>query len=304
MTAVSMALLELVLIVIMVSTPYPHEYFLEFQMRMVVLTVTSLLLAAVVSERIRSARAVREKDEKLAGVAQILAIGEMSSAIAHEINNPLAALRNYLRSARLMTDAPAIDHAALTTTLDKAVAEAERTSDVVRRLRAFYTAGVVERQGIDPHRVASECLELLSGKLNRLGIRTVVSAAPGLPPVWADPLQISIVLQNLVNNAADALAAEGSPSKEISVVLENAGATVEFRVGDNAGGIALNLVNHLFEPFKTTKAGGMGLGLAICRSLVEANGGRIWLARSGPEGACVAFSVPTGNAVVIEAPHE
>ncbi|MEO8225165.1 MAG: ATP-binding protein, partial [Gammaproteobacteria bacterium] len=144
----------------------------------------------------------------------------------------------------------------------------------------------------------------LSGKLTRLGIRTVVAAAPGLSQAWADPVQLSIVLQNLVNNAADALGAEGRPSREISVLLEDHGAMVEFHVCDNAGGIAPELVNHLFEPFKTTKTGGMGLGLAICRSLVEANGGRIWLARSGPEGACVAFSVPAGNAVAAEGSHE
>lgn len=295
MTAVSMALLEAALVAIMIGTPYPPAYFLEFQMRMVVLTVTSLLLAAVVSERIRSARTVREKDDELAGLARLLAVGEMTSAIAHEINNPVTALRNYLRAARLMANAVPVDGLALVATLDRAVTEAERTSDVVRRLRDFYRTGNVHRQAFDAHRLVSECVNSVSDRLKRQSVSTSVLAPAGLPQAWADPLQLSIVLQNLLSNAGDAMTSVERVARTISVQLGEHDGMIEICVCDTGEGVVPELANHLFEPFKSTKAGGMGLGLAISRSLVEANGGRIWLARNDLEGVCVAFSVPSGT---------
>jgi two-component system sensor kinase FixL len=221
-----------------------------------------------------------------------MAVSEMNSAIGHELNNPLAALLNYLRSASLIAESPGFDHAVLQHTLDKAQGEATRSINVVRKLREFFRSGVVRRERLDPKRLAADAAAVVQMRFRQANITAVVETSPGTPFVEADPLQLVMVLQNLLSNAYDAVQAVEFGSRRVAVAVTHSGTEVMFSVTDTGAGIPYELREQLFRPVSSTKAVGMGLGLAICRSLVEANDGRIALLHSGAEGTSIAFWIP------------
>jgi two-component system, LuxR family, sensor kinase FixL len=216
----------------------------------------------------------------------------MNSAIGHELNNPLAALVNYLRSASLIAESPGFDHGVLQSTLNKAQGEATRSINVVRKLREFFRSGVVRRERLDPRVLATDAVAAVQMRFRQANITAVVETSPDTPSVEADPLQLVMVLQNLLSNAYDAVNAIESGPRRVAVAVAHSGDEVRFSVTDTGSGIPQELRDQLFRPVSSTKAVGMGLGLAICCSLVEANDGRISLLHSGAEGTSIAFWIP------------
>jgi len=290
---IALALLQAA-VVLLVAPHYTADSFLAIQVLMILLAGTGSFMGISVSENARFALLMRSKDDELSQLNTQMAVSEMNSAIGHELNNPLAALVNYLRSANLILQLPDLDRVLLRSALDKALGEAIRSVDVVRKLRAFFRYRTVHRQPVDPKKIVAECLAGMQTKLRSAGIASELQMQPGLPPVLADPLQLSIVLQNLLGNAYDALSGAQSRRRSVAVVLTYDADEVQFRIEDSGPGLPDAWRDQIFRPIRSNKPGGMGLGLAICRSLVEANEGRIWLGRSDADGTSIIFSVPIG----------
>ena len=243
----------------------------------------------------RLARLIAAKDEQLAQVNRATGIMELNSAIAHELNNPLAAVSNYLRAATLLLERPDTDQQLVHGTVRKALGESTRAVEVLGKLRAFYRGGTVQRERLAPRRLVDESLATLQAKLRQWGINCQVQCDADIPDIEGDAMQLSVVLHNLLANACDAIKDLPAGRRLVGVRVERLGDEVRFSVSDQGEGIAPAARSQLFWPLSSTKPAGMGLGLAISRSLVEANGGRIWLERSDAGGTCIAFSVPTGS---------
>jgi two-component system sensor kinase FixL len=242
-----------------------------------------------VSARQRAEQRLQELQTELIHVARLSAMGEMASALAHELNQPLTAIINYAQASRRLIDG--IDdsrHAALASLVEKASQQASRAGQIIHRLRQFVAKGETERTLEDINAVVEEASMLaLIGAAGR-GIVVRRTFAADLPPVLMDKIQMHQVVTNLIRNSVDALS--DVEHREI-VICSRLGSPeqVEISVSDNGPGLAPEVRARLFEPFVTTKPEGMGIGLSICRSIVDAHGGRLWT--SVPEDGGTTFHV-------------
>jgi len=245
---------------------------LELQALLAALTLSGFFLGIMVEERARAAAGLRES-------LRLAAAGEMAGAIAHEVNQPLTALANYGEAARmLLRDAqrPGGDPGALLPLLDKMRAETGRAAEIVRRLRDFFREGTMRLQPLEAADVVASARRIAQQLIGTRPVTLETSTAPGLPAVLADRVQIELILRNLVANALEAMP-EGRGSLRVHAAPADA-ARVRFAVADSGGGIAAPMRAQLFSPFSTSKASGMGLGLAVSRAIAEAHGGTLELA--------------------------
>lgn len=281
------------LIVAVQLARYHSATFVQLQFLMIALCITGLVLGAVVTQRQRIEARLRDKQAALNQALQLAAAGEMMSALAHELSQPIAALERYLGAGEVLARAPAPDRALLEDTMGKASAEARRASEVVRRLRDFYQSGAVELARVAPASLIESAVRAVLGRAERCEVRIATRLAAPLPDVTVDALQAETVLQNVLNNAIDALA--GLPARERTIDIRAAAAAgrVTITIRDTGPGVPAQVADRLFEPFTTTKPHGMGLGLAISRSLIQASGGEISFDDRGP-GACFVIGLPTG----------
>jgi two-component system sensor kinase FixL len=227
-------------------------------------------------------------------------VGQMASAIAHELNQPLTAILNYVQAARriLRTKGMEIPPKAADA-MDKAVGQAARASAIVQNLRSFIQRGETERRIEDLNKVVGEAtaLGLVGAKETGVSVRVDLSAEP--LAVFIDKVQIQQVVFNLVRNSVEAMT-ESTPPRHllVSTVPMDSGADgsmAEVAVSDTGPGLAPEIQAQLFQPFQTTKAKGMGLGLSICRSIIDAHGGKL-LAIPNPErGVTFRFTIPLAD---------
>jgi signal transduction histidine kinase len=255
----------------------------ELQSLLIALTVTGLFLGVTVDER-------RRTEIELRGTLRMAAAGEMAAALAHELNQPLTAVSSYARASQLIARSAQADPAALVQALDKLMAEATRAADVVRRLRDFFRTGSTRLTEASLGDAAGAAVESqrASAEARQAGLSLDVS--PQLPRLRIDETQMQMVVRNLVANALEAAAAT-APPRSVRVVLARAGdGGIEASVIDSGPGVAAADSERIFEPFETTRATGMGMGLAISRAIVEAHGGRLW-AEPGPRGV-FRFTLP------------
>jgi signal transduction histidine kinase len=264
---------------------------LDFQFLMLALCVTGLLLGTAVSDQRRIERDLRDKQAELDRSLRMAAASELASALAHELQQPLMAIGNYVRAGTLMAGRPEVAPAEVEATMRKALAETERASQVVRRLRDFFRTGTVVAERVDARALAHAAATAVRERAARSRIAVVLEAnSATIPAVQADPVQIESVLSNLLANALDAAeAADGE--RRIGIALTHDGAEVVFAVTDSGAGVPAEVEPRLFEHFATSKPQGMGLGLAISRSIVQAHGGRLWHERT-PRGTVFAFTLP------------
>jgi len=224
--------------------------------------------------------------------ARLVTAGEMATTLAHELNQPLAAISNYSQGCVRRLRSGTWDEAELLDALEKAAAQAERASKVIQRVRAF-----VGRQ--EPNLVPCDINEVVGGVSSMIGLearRSGTSLALDLseivPYVHADPLLMEQVILNLTRNALEAM--QDTPADERQLTIRsrsNGNNTVEVEVVDRGRGIDPQLEANLFTPFFSTKSHGMGLGLHICRSIVEAHGGHVWVSRNPAHGVTFHFSL-------------
>ena len=225
-------------------------------------------------------------------VARVSAMGTMASTLAHELNQPITAVANYVQGVRDLLDAPHPDDLPMIRdALDDAKNEALRAGHIVRRLREFVARGEVEKNVVDLPALIDEASKLALIGAREKGVKVSFDLDPRATPVLVDKVQTQQVLINLMRNAIEAMA--DSPLRELSVSSRAApNAMVQITVADTGSGVAPGIVDNLFSAFNTSKSEGMGLGLSICRTIVEANGGRIWMEPRPGGGTLFHFTIP------------
>jgi C4-dicarboxylate-specific signal transduction histidine kinase len=227
-------------------------------------------------------------------------MGELSGAIAHELNQPLTAILSNAEAARLLLAKPAPDLTEVGGALDDIVHESRRAGAVIDRLRGLLKKDERPSEAIDINGLVRSTVDLLHSELIARRMAVALALAPDLPQVAGDGVQLQQVLLNLVINAMDAIAATPLPRQPITVGtrLDEAG-TIETSVTDRGHGIPPAVEGRAFEPFFTTKPHGLGLGLAICSTIVAVHGGQLTLANAADGGARARFTLPvrpTGGA--------
>jgi two-component system sensor kinase FixL len=249
-------------------------------------------LSALYNERAAYEARLLSLREDLVHVARVSELGQVSAGIAHELNQPLAAMLNYANAAKRLAqsgDPEAMEK--IQATLGKVAEQAERSGQIIRRMRDFVEKRAGHRALEDIVAIAEEAMALgLIGAKNA-NVRTQFVHEPGLPKVTVDRVQIQQVLVNLLRNAVEAMAK--SPQRDLRLSLYRAGAgMIAVTVSDTGHGISEEIAGKLFRPFVTTKANGMGIGLAISKSIIEAHGGEM-SARPNPGGGTTFhFTLP------------
>jgi two-component system sensor kinase FixL len=217
-------------------------------------------------------------------------MGELASALAHELNQPLTAITNYLLAARqLVQRGP--EHAERAGDLiGRSIDQATRASQVIRHLRSLVQKREVERVPAEIDKVVDEASALAFIGLKEKGVRVFVERQANLPTVLVDRIQIQQVLINLIRNAVDAM--EGMARRDLTIRVSPDEGHVRISIVDTGAGIAPGLEEKLFQAFVTTKKSGMGVGLSISRTIVEAHGGRLWFEPNPDGGTIFHLSLP------------
>jgi two-component system sensor kinase FixL len=248
------------------------------------------------TERQSAEQRLQELQSELVHISRLTALGEMSSALAHELNQPLSAIANYLNGVqRILADQPDAASARVREALAKAVEQALRSGDIIRRLREFVSRGETARRAESAPKLVEEASALALVGARQLGVRVSYDLDKRADQVLVDKVQIQQVLLNLIRNAVEAMA-EG-PRRELTIESRAApGGMVQISVVDTGPGLAPEVAERLFQPFVTTKSQGMGVGLSICRTIVEAHGGRIWAEPNPGGGTAFRLTVPKASA--------
>jgi two-component system, LuxR family, sensor kinase FixL len=243
------------------------------------------------TEQEATAARLKELQSELVHVSRISAMGAMASTLAHELNQPITAVVNYVEAAHALLETPTAETLALVReALADTASESLRAGHIVRHLRDFVARGEVQARVEDLPALIHEATSLGFLGLRESDISTVLQVDPLATPVVADRVQIEQVLVNLIRNAAEAMSASSKRVLTISTLLDTNG-MIRVTVSDTGPGLAPKISNQLFQAFLSTKSAGMGLGLSICRTIVEAHGGRIWADSNSDQGTCFHFTL-------------
>jgi two-component system sensor kinase FixL len=246
-------------------------------------------------ERQQTLLRLQDLQSELAHVGRVSEMGTLASSLAHELNQPLTAVASYCESARdlLKTEPDPETLAMVREAMDEAAMQAIRAGQIVRRLRDFMSHGETERRVESLQRLINEANALALVGSREHGIDTHFSLDPRADLVFVDRIQIQQVLVNLIRNAIDAML--DSPVRRLSICTEREGGLTRVTVEDTGSGISETIADQLFQPFVTSKQSGMGIGLSICRTIVQAHGGRIWFEPGADGGTAFHFTLPSGE---------
>ena len=254
-----------------------------------------------VTERRRAEHEVVEQRRQLAHLGRVALLGELSGALAHELNQPLAAILANARAGQRMLFRDELDRVELSRILEDIAADDRRAGSVIHRVRAMLRQGETEPQRVVANDLIAEVLDLAHSDLISRSVLVTTRLDPSLPSVAADRVQLQQVLLNLIVNACDAMGENAATDRRIWIATANEGAAIRVSVSDCGAGISRHPVDSVFEPFVTSKPHGLGLGLSICRSIVDGHGGRMWAANNEDRGATFTFLLPRTE-VALEVP--
>lgn len=299
--SVALAFTQFALVGLLHGAGIPAEAFTEFQLLMGVLTTTGLTVGAVVSERqnanIRARRAearLRDLEAEAAQAARFHLVSGMTSALAHEINQPMTAARAFARSASHLVGREEPDLPRVRDNISKVVAQIDHAGEIVRRMRDFLRRGRLQFNTVHVRPMVEDALTLIRADAMQKHVSLSFEAPDDLPPVMGDRVQLQQVLLNLVRNAIDSISGErGRKGKvRVSARLIDGPDRIEFSVHDNGPGMTDDEAARLFDPLVSSKTHGLGLGLPICVSITEVHGGRVWLHSYEAGNTEFRFTVP------------
>jgi PAS domain S-box-containing protein len=240
---------------------------------------------------VRAQEKLMMAQESLARANQAASLAELSASIAHEVNQPLAAVvaNSHACQRWLNTVPPNIERAK--TTAERILRDANAAADVISRIRALFKQSTGQRAVSQIQTTIAETRNLMANEIAEKRVSVAIEVEASLPPIIFDRIQIQQVLVNLLRNGMDAMDQTGD-AKTLTIRAEQTGADIRVEISDTGRGI--EFPEKIFEPFFTTKEHGMGMGLAICRSIVEAHGGRLWAERANTVGTTLMFTLPIG----------
>lgn len=245
-----------------------------------------------VTERKRAQEDARLHQQELAHVLRRGTMGEMAAVFAHEVNQPLSAITSYAKGCahRIRTGSGSPEP--LLAALDEIASQAVRAGEIIRRLRRFVRKGELQRQRLHLNDLVDEAIQFVAPEARERHVRLQIDLAAQLPPLELDAVQIEQVILNLMRNALEAIYEDPGEQPLLVVCTRRVGAALEVAVSDSGAGLRPDVAADIFEPFVTSKPNGLGMGLSICRSIVDAHGGRVWTTPNSDRGVTFHFTLP------------
>jgi PAS domain S-box-containing protein len=245
------------------------------------------------TERLKAEEQARAHRQQLNRYMRIATIGEMGATLAHELNQPITAVVNYCRGSLRRLGSGSWDPGELAEALKEAYGEAQRASEILNNIARFVRPSTQRKDAEDINAIIRSAARLAERDLHRNRIDLALELAPDLPPVTVNAVEIEQILLNLLRNGIDAVSEKRSGERSVTIRSIPLGAdNLMISVRDNGRGFPLDVAEHAFDPFFTTKPEGMGMGLAISRSIIESHGGRVWVEANPGGGAGVHFTLP------------
>ena len=271
--------------------------------------LAQMLIATDITARRDAEALAASQAEKAQVTSRLVAMGEMASSVAHELNQPLTAIANYCNGIVSRVNSDAIGKAELLSALQKTSRQAQRAGEIIRRIREFVKRSEPQRQHAQAKTIIDDAVELAGIELRRRNVAIRTYVAQRLPPLMVDPILIEQVLLNLLKNAAEAIdAARLPPARrriELRVVpkhTDEEGEVIEFSVTDLGPGLPNEVIARLYEAFFSTKAEGLGIGLSLCRTIIESHRGRIKAQNlyngAAVSGCCFVFTLPVDTSPI------
>ena len=245
-----------------------------------------------ISERSRAEARLREQQNQLAHAARLSNLGQMAAELAHEVNQPLSVISNYVRGTQRRLQSENASLVEIEPTLAIIGKEANRAADVVRRIKSFVRKAVPIRTPLDAGAAVREAIALVELELRQRQIHSDLHLPHWLPKCAGDSVQLQQVIVNLLLNAADALETLPSGQRQVTVSVDQRDDFLEFAVADSGPGISPADTERIFDAFYSSKPEGLGLGLPISRGIIEGHGGKLWIERQQVVGACFRFTLP------------
>jgi two-component system sensor kinase FixL len=267
---------------------------------MISLSVTGLVLGTTVHERgmFKAALALSqerfsESQALLLHSSRVAVVSELAAALAHELNQPLSAIKTYSRAIQRKLRKQKTDSAEIQRLFSETIAEVDRAGSLIKETRKFLRRGNAPIKRANLRRIISTSLVLMDAELKSAHIAISLNLPKTLPAVWASEIQIQQVIINLLRNAKDAIFSKPGSERNITLSAEQAAQSgyIKISIADTGAGVPDEFRSRLFQPFATSKGDGLGLGLPLCRSIVTAHGGEIWLDEGVSKGACFAFTL-------------
>jgi two-component system sensor kinase FixL len=249
-----------------------------------------------ITERKRAEEALQEVRTELTHVTRVMTLGELTASIAHEVNQPLAAIVTNGNACLRWLGGPQPNLTEGRQAVARIIKDSYRASEVIARIRTLVKKAPPRNESVDLNEAIREMITLAQSEVRRNRIVLKLQLADGLPPVLGDRVQLQQVILNLIINGQEAIARAKVGPRELAVTsrLDESG-NAFVAVSDSGEGLSPANLDHVFDAFFTTKADGMGMGLAISRTIIESHGGRIWATQNLPQGAVFQFSLPAGN---------
>jgi two-component system sensor kinase FixL len=245
-----------------------------------------------VTERKRMEVEARQHQDELCYLLRLSTVGEMAAGLAHELNQPLAAITNYAKGCARRIVSNAGKPSQIVPALEEIAAQAMRAGDIIRRLRNLSRKGEVRREPVDVNELVREVARFMEAEAHERTAHLQLDLAPQLPEVYADAIEMEQVILNLVRNGLEAAPAVESGARELLLRTTATNDTLEIAVSDTGEGLPAEVAEKMFDPFFSTKPGSLGMGLSISRSIVEAHGGRLWATPNLPRGTTFRLTLP------------